>query len=897
MAIEFDTGGVTTLASPIHRSKITVPPASGIARPGLLTKLDQAALGKLTVLAAPAGWGKSSLLAQWASSTTMDVAWIALDDDDDDPARFLRALVSALDPVCPLQVDDLLAMLRSPSPPGDDYVEMVLIARLEAVPGPIAIVLDDFHALTVNGALPTVCRLLEHLPSHIHLLVASRGEPGIPLARLRSAGVVTVLRPEDLAFTIDEAREALGLLAGVELSTDDARLLVERTEGWIAGLRLAGASLANQADRPAAIARVRGTNRDIADYFSEEVLDPLGPDLRAVLVETSIVPAFCETLVTAITGRPDAYQLIASTAATDLFLVPLDANREWHRYHGLFHDLLRADFGRLPPAWQAELHRRAAGWYERQGDIRQAVEEALATGDLPLAASLIEHHADTLMFVCGEINLLIGWFGRIPGSLITERRGLLRAYAWALTAIGRIDDAEQLLDRVHAAFAVDSAALAPEATGAWSGQLSAIRARIAAYRGDHQATIEHGQRALESLDRLRDGRLHGDVVLSIGFAERALGNTEAAATAFGEAARLGRLHGNVQAARWGVCYLAITRMSQGRLTEAAAIVDEDLDRVRGELADPGSMLPALLISKAEILIERNDLAAARPLLDAAIPLVQRVGDAKMLHVAYIAMGLLLRAEGDLAGAREKMRRAEEIFPSAIRGARVAWMALAQGNVPEARRWALASGFGTDDVPDPARGEYEQVIFARIVATTDPSPATRGLVQRLIDDAEAGGRYGRAIELLVILAMSAWEDGERDWARHALCRALGLARHEGFARIFVNEGAPMQALLRELARDRDLLDGPTRHYVLGLLGQFPSATDPGASASVLAEPLTARQLEILHLLAVGRSNRDIAGDLFIAEGTVKAHMHQLFGKLVARNRTEAVANARDLNLLP
>ncbi|MBA2470162.1 MAG: hypothetical protein H0V37_12220 [Chloroflexia bacterium] len=892
MAIENLAGPFAWPVDLIHPSKITVPPARGVARPHLVARIERAAWGKLTVLAAPAGWGKTSLLAEWAVGSSMNVAWVSLDQGDNTPTRFPRALIAALDHIHPLQLDDVSTMLRWPTPAILDEIDAVLVARLEHFPESTAIVFDDVQVLTDPDILRFFSRVLEHLPPSIHLVAAGRGELRIPLARLRSAGAVTVLRAADLAFTVPEATSMLGDLAGAPLDPDDVAMLVERTEGWIAGLRLAGVSLANQRDSRAAIERLHGTQRDIADYFCEEVLSWLDPALRLLLVETSILPTFSELLCAAVTGCANAHELLTQTTGADLFVFPLDDERAWYRYHGLFRDLLLADFARLPDARRAGLHTRASEWYERHGLIREAVEHALSAHDLARAAALIDTHADTLMFACGETNLLAGWIDRFPDDLLVARPTLLRVHAWALTTVGRIDHAERLMLRVRDLFASAPAASAQER----DAQLAAVRARIAAYRGDHEATVQHGREALGLLDPLRHGKIHGDVVLSIGFAERALGNTETAATAFGDAARLGRLHGNVQAARWGVRYLALTRMSQGRLNEAEAIVDEDLDRVREELADPGSMLPALLMSKAEILVERNDLAAARPLLERAMSIVQIVGDAKILHNAYIAMGTLLLAEGRPAEAREKMRRAEEIFPSAIRGARVAWMALIQGNAVEARRWAESSGFSTDDAAEPARGEYEQVIFARICAMTDPSPATFGLADRLIEDAERGGRFGRAIELLTIAAIAAHRNGNPDLARHSLGRALAYARHEGFVRVFLNEGREMQGLLRDLARDRAALDDPTRHYVMDLLNRFPTDSAPGQTASPLAEPLTARQVEILRLLADGRSNREIAGRLYIAEGTVKAHLHQLFGKLMARNRTEAVANARELRLL-
>ncbi|MDQ3443922.1 MAG: LuxR C-terminal-related transcriptional regulator [Chloroflexota bacterium] len=641
---------------------------------------------------------------------------------------------------------------------------------------------------------------------------------------------------------------------------------------------------------------MHGTHRDIADYFCEEVLNWLDPELRALLVETSILPTFSESLCVAVTRCENAHVLLTQTPGADLFVFPLDDDRAWYRYHSLFRDVLQADFARLPEARRTKIHLRASQWYEQHGMIRESVEHALSAHDLERTAALIDRHADTLLFACGETNLLASWLDRLPDDVLATCPNLIRVQAWALTTIGRLDHAEQLMLRVGDLFDSARSEDPPAAVRERDAQLAAVRARIAAYRGEHPATIQHGQEALERLDPLRHGKIHGDVVLSIGFAERALGNSDAAAIAFDEAARLGRLYGNTQAARWGVRYLALTRMSQGRLNEAEAIVDEDLDRVRQELSDPGSMLPALLISKAEILVERNDLAQARSLLEQAIPVVQSIGDAKMLMNAYVAMGQLLQAEGRWIQAREKIRRAEQVFPTAVTGARTAWLASMQGTLAEAQRWASASGFSVEDPAEPVRGEYEQAVFARIVALANPTAASLAMLDRLIEDAERRTQFGRVIELLVVRAVTAHRGREGEQARQSLRRALVYAQYEGIIPVFLNGGREMQLLLRELARDRTALEGPTRAYVLNLLTRFPGYSAAAEVAKPLAEPLTSRQLEILLLLAEGQSKREIATQLYIAEGTVKAHMHQLFGKLMARNRTKAVVNAREPHLL-
>ena len=880
----------------IHRSKITIPPVAGISRPRLVERIEQGARGKLTVVSAPAGWGKSTLLAEWATRTDMNVAWISLDESDTNPTRYFRSLVAALDHVYPLQLDDVFTMLRSPTPAINDLIDQAILSRLDEVPNHTALVLDDFHVMTNQDQLRSFSRVLERMSPNLHLVIATRGEIQLPLARLRATGEVTILRSGDIAMTVPEAREVLIQLPGPVLDTEDVELLVKRTEGWVAGLRLASISLGHQRDPRGVIERFRGTHRDVADYFREEVLDRLEPDLRQFLVETSGLDRFTEALCNAVTLRNDAHAMLSGASAANLFLIPLDDERNWYRYHGLFRDMLRADFARLPESRKGALNQRASAWFERNGMFTEAVEHALVADDPERAAGLVDRYADSLMFVCGETAMLVDWIERLPEQLLLDRPGLLRVYAWALTTMGRIDQAELVMNRVCDDFHVQGGTIGLAEDRERDGELTAVRARIAAYRGDHRATIVHGKRALDLLDPMRHGRVYGDVMLSIGFAERALGNLDTAADAFADAASLGRIHGNVQAARWGARYLAVTRVSQGRLNEAEAIIDEDLDRVRQDSADPGSMLSALLVGKAEILIERDRLSDARKALDQAIPLIQKVGDAKMLMNAYVAMGTMLLSEDRPTDAREKFRRAEEIFPGAQRGARVAWLALMQGNFAEAGRWARSSGFSVDDDVDWARGEQEQMIFAHITALTEPSEASFGLIERLVEDAEQGGRYGSAIGLRTILAVARQRAGDDAQARLALRKALDAARHEGFARVFVDQGPVMRAMLRDLARDRAALDEPTRVYAMELLTHFTE--DGAASPSSLAidEPLTSRQLEILQLLAAGQSNRDIANHLFIAEGTVKAHMHQLFGKLMARNRTEAVANARELHLL-
>jgi LuxR family maltose regulon positive regulatory protein len=663
--------------------------------------------------------------------------------------------------------------------------------------------------------------------------------------------------------------------------------LVARTEGWAAGLRLVALSLTGSANPGAVLERLRGTHRDIADYFCEEVLDRLDPGLVQFLVETSTLDTVSAPLAAAVIGTDAGDDRFAQAVTSGVFMIPLDDERTWYRYHALFRDLLHTRLMAIPVERRNELALRASAWYEDHGLVHDSMRQALAAGDIDRIAALVERHADDLMYETGDAAFLVDVIEELPRDLVAGRPALLRVHAWALTMTGRIDQAERLLRRgCEVCQDLDEA------------HLLAVQARLAAYRGDNRATVTFGRKALDHFDVLTDGRLIADVTLSMGFAERAMGHVDNAAETFREAARLGRQHRNGQAARWGVRYLALARIAQGRLGEALAIVDEDLDRLDISNGDGGSHRAALLVTRAEILTARNQLDDAHAALDPAFAMIQRASDAKMLMNAYVARAILAQAEGDLATARDKARRAEELFPPVIPGTWTATIALAQGDLATAERWATSTGYSVHDEPDPTRGEFEQALHARILAALD-KPGSIDLLDRFARSAKQADRLGQSIALRVSQAMALARAGKQVAADQVLCSAIVDASRDGHIQVFLDEGPPMRAKLREALRSRDALSDECRAFALDLLGRFPVAgsQEGPVAAPGLADPLTARQLEILHLLADGRSNREIADALFIAEGTVKAHMHQLFGKLVARNRTEAVANAREHSLIP
>lgn len=838
----------------IRQSKITRPVPCPVSRTRLVTRIDEGTRSKLTVLSAPAGWGKSTALAEWTGATDRDVAWLCLDDDDNNPTRFLRGLVSSIERVAPGSLGDVMAMLRSPQPMSPSRVLGHLAERLQDDSREIVLVLDHYHFIQNADIHDGLRLLIDVMPPHLHLVIATRGHMPIPIGRLRAQHELLTIGVPDLRLTVEEARAILSDHDGIHFREDDLVALVERTEGWVAGLRLAARSFSDHDDPHAAIARFRGTHRDIADFLTEEVIRQLPPDQQSFLLETSVLDVLTAPVCQAVTIRDDALVMLQELARADLFLLPLDEERTCYRYHGLFRDLLAAELERQRPDAVAVLNRRASVWYEQHHAVSEAVTYGLRADDTMYAVDLLDRSIESLIFDCAETNQAVRWVEHLPRDAVIGHRRLATRYAWALTLVGRLDDAEFVIEQLERA---EDRRHDNSGTTITSDEVeafvAAIRARIAAYRTDHQATIVQGKLALELNGPTERGRIAAEIQMSIGFAYRALGKTDQAAATFVEAARLGRVSHHASAARWSTRYLAVTRMEQGRLREAEALLKEDLERVRQDPQEPGPSLAALHIGWADVLIEQNRLDDARDALEPAIPLIQRVGDAKMLKNAYVAQAMLFHAEGRSAEARDRMRRAEDIFAAPSKGANTAWLALAQGDVAAALRWARTSGYSVEDPADSTRDEHVQMIFARIMARAAYSPEARGLIERLLAAAEAEGRMGNCIALLNMLAVAEIQHGDRGRARSHLLRSLALARYEGFVRIFVDEGPDLAALLRELVRDRRVVEDDLRAYIIALLRAFGQETPGpnGQPANGLLEPLTDRQLEILAMVAEGR----------------------------------------------
>jgi LuxR family maltose regulon positive regulatory protein len=880
-----------------------------VPRPHLIGHLEEGLqLGyRMTLLSAPAGFGKTTLLSEWLRQTDRSVAWLSLDEGDNDPTRFLAYLLAALQRIDTDIGQTAQAMLQAPR--GASQLEPLLttlINDIVATSRPFIFVLDDYHVIEAPPIHRAVSFLLDHLPPFeqgLHLIIATRADPPLPLARLRGRGQLTELHAADLRFTPSEAEAYFNETMALALSAEHVTALEQRTEGWIVGLQLAALSLQGHENAASFIEAFSGSQRYVLDYLTEEVLNRQPQEIQAFLLQTAILDRLTGSLCdavrfggsqapslsqgeasserTAVTQRTESQQVLESLDASNLFVVRLDEERCWYRYHHLFADLLRQRLLRERPDLVPELHRRASRWYEREGLRSEAVSHLLSAGDFERAAHLAEQ-AGWPMLARGEMTTLLGWLTALPDGVkdTRPRLGVLRAWALALT--GQLDLVEPCLVGLD---------LQPVA-----GEVAALRAYVADLAGGFPQAVEFCHQALELLPK--DSLfLRSIVALILGTgAYRTDGDPQASIRALAEAATLGQAAGNVHLDVTATCTLGHVQMMQGQLHRAA----ETFARAF-QIATSGGRAPTLFIGlghagMAELLYEWNDLAGAMDHAQKSIELGERGESVDVLQAgySYIPLAQLHQVRGDGEKALQVLHKAEQVAERcnqrhmhALVVAARARLWLAQGNLAAASRWAQASRLTLSDASGYER-EFEYITLSRVLIAQGRPDQALLFLARLLTVAEPMGRIGRVIQILSLQALAYQAQGDEAQALVALRRSLFLAEPESYIRSFVDEGEPMAHLLR-----RALARGITPGYASWLLAAF-GESPPAEQA--LVEPLTERELEVLRLVAGGLSNREIAQELVVAVSTVKSHINHLYGKLEVKNRTQAVARARKLDLL-
>ena len=890
------TGDDGVVASQLLTTKLYIPQARAlVARPRLVERLREGMGRKLTLICAPAGFGKTTLLSERDIWDGRSVAWVSLDEGDNDPARFLSYLIAALQTVEEGVGESALALLNSPQPPVEAALTN-LINELAAIPDEFALALDDYHVITANPIHEAVAFLLDHQPPSLHLIIASRTDSPLLLARLRAQGQMTELRAADLRFTPEETATFLNEVMGLDLPVEDVAALEERTEGWIAGLQLAALSMRGRDDVSDFIEAFTGSHRYVLAYLTEEVLQRQPEGLQSFLLQTSILDRLIAPLCDAVTGRSDGLAMLEKLEQDNLFVVPLDEERRWYRYHHLFSEFLRGRLYREQAGSVPDLHRRAFEWCRRNGMTSEAVNHALATGDFERAAQEVERMGHGTFMRGGMMATTLGWMEALPSDVVRSQPQLCLFRAWAHLFAGQLDTVEPWLQDAERELG------AKEETGSILGEVAACRAYQARLQGDVPRTVELSRRALRVLPE-DDPVLRGVTLLNLGIAHRMSGDVEAAGRILVEAEEVNREAGNIHPTLVAVCNLALLEMVRGKLHESA----RDYRRALRLATEWGAQrLPSAglaHIGMGKLLGEWNDLEAAEHRLTEGIELSRAGGIAEILLDGYVALAQARNARGDLAGALEAIREAERLLErvrvprlTARVSAYRAQLWMTWGDSEAVDGWVRECGFGVDDEPDYLQ-EVEHLTLARALIFQGRYDRAARFLERLLGAAEDGAWMASVIEILILQALALRAQGETEGAMKKLGRALALAEPEGYVRTFVDEGEPMSELLHRAASLGIAWDYASKLLVAfdggaALLAAVEATKDTGA----LSEPLTERELEVLRLIAGGKSNRGIAQGLFVAVSTVKKHINNIYRKLEAHSRTQAVARARELNLL-
>jgi LuxR family transcriptional regulator, maltose regulon positive regulatory protein len=876
--------------------QIPLPPRHVVDRGRLVGALEHAIPRcKLTLLSAPAGYGKTTLLAQWAYTSHFPVAWLSLEEADNNLERFLRYLLACWETSQPALRDSPVGLLLGSLLPDSDIVLPAFINTANEIPDHLAFILDDYHLIKEPSIHEAVTFLLDHLPPRLHFVLAGRAQPPLPLARYRARRQLMGLGPADLQFSPEESAAFLRQEMGRDLAPGEAGNLHTQLEGWAAGLQLAALSLRRQPGGAARLA-ISGRHRFIADYLSQEVVAALPDRWQQFLLQTSILERLCGSLCDAVTGDNDGQEMLASLERDNLFLTPLDDNRQWFRYHPLFASFLRHELDRGWAGASADLHRRAARWH-LNGDLPEpAFQHAIEGQDAALVIQILERYLDAKL-LGGEVTLVQRWIDALPEGWLATYPDLGLAQASLLLFRGALDLVERRLQEIEEMASADQEADA-------SGQLArvtALRCFIACFQNELGQAERYAEQALRDLPA-EDLIYRAGILGALGDTYRANGHWRKAQESYSKLLDFGPLPAfPVQLVHvYGA--LADLELRQGHLRNAAGYWRKALAAVQDQ--DNWGRLPLPLtgwvyIRLGELLYERNELAEAGERLSQGLDRVELGGDVRALIAGYLIAARLQLTVGDLTAATGYLEKARPLVEEAQfaewrgrfeRCQLELW--LAQDKLRTAVNWADAR-LQEDALVERPESEMAQLAIARVLILKGDGASfkqARLLLERLLQSAQEEGRLGVQIEALALQALGHERQGERPQALIALEHALRLAQPEGYVRLFADLGLPLARLL-QAARARAVLPD----YVARLLAAF-SHDLPSPALETLPEPLTAREQEILEMLAAGLTNRQIADQLVISPQTVKKHTGNIYGKLGVNNRTGAVARAREVGLL-
>jgi LuxR family maltose regulon positive regulatory protein len=865
------------------QSKMGVPPLRrpAVARMRLLEYCSDGLveadrfLRRLTLISAPAGYGKTTMAVEWLNALGYPVAWLSLDEGDSDPSRFVSYFLLCIQSILPEFGNAIMNVVQSPKPPPAEVLFTLLLKELEDIPERLVLVLDDYHTIGNLIIHQQISFLLEHLPPRIHIVVITREDPLIPISRLRSRNELLEIRQENLRFTLDETAEFMRQVMRVRLSEAEILALERRTEGWIAGLQLLGITLHGIRDKGAFIREFTGSHRFILDYLMEEVVNRQTGDMRNFLLQTSILERLCGPLCDAVTDKVGSSKLLENLEKGNMFIVPLDKTRTWYRYHHLFSELLRHQQKQLGQATQiASLHQRASQWFESEGYIPEAIEHALAGQDWTRAAQLIGQ-ANERMFKHGEAVTLAGWLERFPREMILVRADFCLTYAWALLLTEKYAQAGPVLAQAEKLADPGSVLL---------GQVATAQAYLARSINDNENVIRASQLALALLPE-SDLVSRSNLYMNLGLVYWHEGKLAEAEQVLYEALEKAKLCGNFNAQLTAEIFLARTLASRGALHEAER---RFLAIIRTEMRVP--IIALVYFDLCTIYYEWDELEKAEVYLQEGLEICQRTGSTEFLIAGKIMEAYLRLACQDWQAAAEVINRVWRkagtlSYPVRKRcAAAQALVALAMGDHNLAAQW-LESAEEVDAHPF-----YRFVGLIRprlLIAQGRLEQARESLRISFEETTRAGWGYG----LVAVKVLQALAADSSQAAQEHICEALILAEPEGYMRTFVEAGIKIVPILGEAAKNGNIVDYIGR--ILAAMGVKQST--PKAKQIGLVEPLSEREVEVLRLVCAGLSNRNIASRLFISPGTVKTHIHNIYGKLGVQNRIQAAARAKELGL--
>jgi LuxR family transcriptional regulator, maltose regulon positive regulatory protein len=879
------------VSSNLLSTKLFIPSArkNHVHRPRLVqllnTALDQDKT--LILVSASAGYGKTTMVTEWLQTLLIKAAWLSLDANDNDPGRFLAYLIAALQKIDEHIGENTLALLRSPQPLPPGILLTPLLNEIANLPSPFILVVDDYHCIQAMPIHQQLGFLVEQRPPQMHLVIITREDPPLPLARLRARGQMLEIRQEDLRFTLEECTDFLQRLMELPLSQDNIASLERRTEGWIAGLQLAAIALRSplslqgrtggEAEASVFVKAFSGSSHYILEYLMQEVFERQPAQDQEFLLKTSILDRMSGGLCDAITGQTGSASRLDQLEHANLFIIPLDQSHTWYRYHRLFAELLQQRLRTSGSFSETCLHRLASQWFTSEGLFPEAIQHALAGEDWTEAAWLINDKAIS-MLGHGELGTLLAWFKAIPEGIFKENPRLCLNYGWVLTLIGQSEAAVPYLECAERLLKDEGALL---------GQVLIARAYLERSRADYASAISLSRQALSLIEK-SDIVNRSLATFTLGFAYFNTGNIAEAEPALLEACQTCRMVGNHYARQTALGLLGAIQAMQGKLHEAAEFNRQALDEAQG--APTAAQVEVFL---ASIHYEWNDLEAAAEILEKGLRSSRLIGNLAIQNDGLRLLARLKQAQGNPSVALEALQQLHQVAQAsevplhrALADACHVEIALAQNDLTSASYWMAQM---TQETAPAVLGPIYDLTRARYsLALVQPAEAAQVLAGLNEQISGMNSQISVAIETRALQALAAATPAE---ALSFLEDALKLAKPGGYIRIFVDKGAPMKALLERLKAQ----GGDLRAYVLAILAAFGESRNLRTTQS-LVEPLSERELDVLHLLAQGLSNAEIAQHLVVSVGTVKTHVHNLINKLGVSSRAQAVMRAGELALL-